>query len=247
MFQKRIKQSIQKLAQYFGYHILSKNSIAGDMELCLKGLKNRGFNPKNILDIGANRGDWSTETALIFTEASFYLIEPQVEMSDNINNFFKSHKGTWFLAGAGAQDGELTLTVWDDLAGSSFMLPENEISNSGKKQRKVPIYSIDSLVETNKIPVPDLCKMDVQGFEIEVLKGANSIFGKTDVFLLEASLFQFMPNQPILNDIIQFMYEKGYVIYDFSGFSNRPFDKALGQVDVCFVLKNSSLRKNNNW
>lgn len=247
MLQKKIKQTIQSLAHRFGYHILSKNSISGDMTLCLKGLKSRGFDPKNILDVGANRAEWSDETSTIFPKANYYLIEPQEELSDDLNNFYKTHSGKWFLGGAGAEVGELTLSIWEDLAGSSFLLPENEIQNTGKIQRKVPIYTIDSLIADNKMPIPDLCKMDVQGFELEVLKGSNSIFGKTDVFIIEASLFSFTPNQPILNEIIQFMFEKSYVIYDFPGFSNRPHDKALGQLDVCFVKSNSFLRKSNAW
>jgi FkbM family methyltransferase len=247
MFQRKIKQSIQKLAQSLGYHILSKNSISGDMTLCLKGLKARGFSPKNILDVGANRAEWSEDTSNIFPESNYYLIEPQEELSEDLNKFFKTHKGAWFLGGAGAQSGELTLSIWDDLAGSSFLLPENEVENTGKLQRKVPIYTLNQLIADKKMPCPDLCKMDVQGFELEVLKGASTLFGKTEVFIIEASLFSFAPKQPILNEIIQFMFEKSYVIYDFPGFSNRPYDKALGQVDICFVKKDSFLRKSNAW
>lgn len=245
MLSKSFKKYIQKIAHSFGYHILSKNSISGDMEWFLKGIKSRGFVPKNILDVGANKGEWSASTSEIFTEASYYLIEPQEELASDIETFFKKNKGAWFLGGAGAEDGELALTVWDDFAGSSFLPTGNEIG--GKAQRKVPIYAIDSLINSGKMPVPDLVKIDVQGFEIEVLKGASSIFGKTDVFILEASLFKYSSNQPLLHEIIAFMIEKGYFIYDFAGFANRPFDKALGQLDICFVKKESKLRQSNVW
>jgi hypothetical protein len=97
------------------------------------------------------------------------------------------------------------------------------------------------------MPIPNICKIDVQGFEIEVLKGAKKILGKTDIFILEASLFRFSPNQPLLHEIIDFMVKQGYVIYDFAGFANRPLDKALGQLDICFVLENSPLRFNQGW
>jgi FkbM family methyltransferase len=247
MLSKTIKQIFQLLAHRFGYHILSKNSIAGDMALCLKGLKSRGLNPTNILDVGAHRGEWSRDTSKIFPEATYFLIEPQIELQKDINDFLKTQKGKYILGGAGAEKGELLLTIWDDFAGSSFLLPDNEVSNTGKPQRKVPIYQIDNLISENEIPVPDICKLDVQGFELEVLKGATSLFGKTEVFILEASLFEFMPNQPILNEIIDFMYKRNYLIYDFPGFSNRPFDKALGQIDVCFVKKDSFLRANKTW
>jgi FkbM family methyltransferase len=245
MIGKKIKDLVQNLAHRFGYHVLSKNSISGDMILFLKGIKNRGALVNNILDIGAHKADWSLMTSDIFPEATYYMIEPQDEMKPYIENFLKNHKGAWFQGGAGAENGELTLSVWDDFAGSSFLLPEGE--ESGKKQRKVPIYTVDSLIESKKMPIPNICKIDVQGFEIEVLKGAKKILGKTDIFILEASLFRFSPNQPLLHEIIDFMVKHGYVIYDFAGFANRPMDKALGQLDICFVLENSPLRFNQGW
>lgn len=245
MIAKRIKDIVQGFAHKFGYHVLSKNSISGDMILFLKGIKSRGADVKNILDIGAHKADWSLMTSDIFPEAAYYMIEPQDEMKPYIETFLKTHRGAWFQGGAGAENGELTLSVWDDFAGSSFLLPEGE--ESGKQQRKVPIYTIDYLIETKKMPVPDICKIDVQGFEIEVLKGAKKILGKTDIFILEASLFRFSPNQPLLHEIIDFMVQNGYVIYDFAGFANRPMDKALGQLDICFVLENSLLRISQGW
>ncbi|HLO46030.1 MAG TPA: FkbM family methyltransferase [Leadbetterella sp.] len=245
MIAKKIKDLVQNLAHKFGYHVLSKNSISGDMVLFLKGIKNRGAQINNVLDIGAHKADWSQMTSEIFPSAGYYMVEPQEEMKPYIEEFLKNHKGAWYLGGAGAADGELTLSVWDDFAGSSFLLPEGE--ESGKPQRKVPIYSIDSLVDNHQMPIPDLCKIDVQGFEIEVLKGATKILGKTDVFILEASLFRYSPNQPLLHEIIDFMVKRGYVIYDFAGFANRPMDKALGQLDICFVLENSPLRASQGW
>jgi FkbM family methyltransferase len=245
MIAKRIKDIVQGFAHKFGYHVLSKNSISGDMILFLKGIKSRGADVKNILDIGAHKADWSLMTSDIFPKAAYYMIEPQDEMKPYIETFLKTHNGAWFQGGAGAENGELTLSVWDDFAGSSFLLPEGE--ESGKQQRKVPIYTVDYLIETKKMPVPDKCKIDVQGFEIEVLKGAKKILGKTDIFILEASLFRFSPNQPLLHEIIDFMVQNGYVIYDFAGFANRPMDKALGQLDICFVLENSPLRISQGW
>ncbi|MBK8552996.1 MAG: hypothetical protein IPL53_18815 [Ignavibacteria bacterium] len=43
------------------------------------------------------------------------------------------------------------------------------------------------------------------------------------------------------------MSNKGYEVYDFSGFLRRPLDKALGQADVCFVKKDGILRTSNRW
>jgi FkbM family methyltransferase len=247
MISKNLKKIIQKLAHRFGYHVLSKNSIAGDMVLCLEGIKQRGLKVNSILDVGANTADWSQMASEILTDSEFFLIEPQIEMKPYIEAFFTTHKGNWVLGGAGASSGELLLTVWDDHAGSSFLIPENKDGKGDKEQRRVPIYTIDELVAGRKIKIPDICKLDVQGFELEALKGANSIFGKTEVFILEVGLFKFLPNQPLIEEVIIFMKERGYVIYDFPGFSNRPLDGALGQIDICFAKETGYLKSNHSW
>ncbi len=242
---KFIKKIIQIFAHNFGYHILSKGQIAGDMNLYLAGVKKRGFNPKVILDLGAHKAVWSYEAAKYFNSATFYLLEPQEELVSYLNHFFENHKGKYILAGVGSKNDTLKLSIWDDLAGSSF-LNSHEI-NSGKPTRSLPVYSIDHLIESGQIEVPNLCKIDIQGFELEALKGAKSILGKTEMFIIESSTFEFTPDQPILHEIIHFMAQNGYVIYDIAGFLNRPFDNALGQIDLCFVLKNSALRAKKNW
>lgn len=245
MLSKKIKDSFQSAAHKMGYHVLSKNRISGDLELFLKGVLKRGLKVNHVLDVGAHTGDWSSFVAQLIPEASFYLIEPQEELKPEIDRFLQNHKGKLFIGGAGSEVGELSFTVFDDKAGSSF-LPTGDAVGT-KKQKKVPVFSIDSLVEKKEIAVPDLCKIDVQGYELEVLKGAKSILGKTDVFIIETNLFKFFPNQPLAHEIIAFMSENGYLIYDFAGFLNRPLDGALGQVDVCFVKQDSILYQNNLW
>ncbi|SOE20910.1 methyltransferase, FkbM family [Spirosomataceae bacterium TFI 002] len=247
MISKTIKSVIQKIAQSMGYHVLSKNSIAGDMVLSLSGIRDRGLKVESILDVGANTGEWSQMASGIFPNAEFFLIEPQIEMKAPIEAFFKNQRGNWILGGAGSTSGELLLTVWDDHAGSSFLVPEHGESGGDKEQRKVPVYTVDELVASGKIKIPTLCKLDVQGFELEVLKGASSIFGKTEVFILEVGLFKFLPNQPLIEEVIAFMKERGYVIYDFPGFSNRPLDGALGQIDICFAKEDGYLRASHQW
>ena len=242
---KKVKDLIQSVAHRLGYHVQSKNGISGDMRLFLKSLKKRGLPIHHILDVGAHKGDWSVLAATILPEATYYLVEPQEELRPEIEKFLARQKGKVFFGGAGAEDGELTFTIWEDFAGSSFLPDEQHAA--GKAQKTVPVFSIDGLIARGEMPVPDICKIDVQGFEIEVLKGAGSIFGKTEVFILEASLFNFFPNQPLLHEIIAYMTQRGYVIYDFAGFTNRPLDMALGQLDICFVKEDSILRKNHGW
>lgn len=240
-----IKKIIQKIAHQLGYHVLSKGHIAGDMILFLEGLQKRGFNPMNILDLGAHKAEWAKLAAEYFPKAKYFLLEPQIEMKPFIDAFLQTHQGKWIQAGVGAKDEVMQFRIWEDFAGSSFL--NADVEDASKQYRKLQVYSIDSLIGKGEMEIPDFCKIDIQGFEMEALKGSNTILGKTEVFVIELSTFEFMKGQPLVHEIIEVMAQKGYVIYDIAGFMNRPFDGAMGQIDICFVLKNSTLRQSNQW
>lgn len=242
------KQIFRRLG--YDVHRFDRNAphLVGDMRLLLEDLRVRGLNPQSILDVGANRGAWSRVAKAVFPMANCFLIEPQIEMKPFLDAFCQEFRGSkWFLEGAGATPGELTLTIWDDLGGSSFLPPESKEVEEAGKQRRVPIITIDSLIQEGAITMPQLVKLDIQGFELEALQGGATLFGSTEVFILEVALFRFMKGQPLFHEVALFMADRGYFVYDFAGFNRRPYDGALGEVDVCFVKREGFLRANNYW
>jgi FkbM family methyltransferase len=246
---RSFRNGLRKIKFAFKPYPIDKRPV-GRMDSFLEDLKRRGLKCTSVLDVGANRAEWSRLAKKIFHEADFYLIEPQVEMIEYLEEFTEEFiNSEYFLIGAGAKNDVLTLTIWDDLAGSSFLPHEDEKLLKEGKQRKVEIIKIDDLIESGKIKIPELIKLDVQGFELEALKGAKKTFGTTEVYILETSLFSFsdVPGMPIISDIINFMSDHDYVVYDFAGFLRRPLDGALGQCDVCFVKKDGFLRESNDW
>jgi FkbM family methyltransferase len=228
--------------------VLGLHPSIREAKLFLQRVKVLGFYPNAILDIGAHLGEWSWMARSVFDQARLSLIEPQVEMTPFLEKFCAVVPNSkWIHAGAGAETGELTLTIWDDLTGSSFLPePSQDLEDAGK-QRKVPIVTIDNLIEQNSIPIPDLIKVDVQGLELDVLRGGESCFGHTEIFIVEASFFTFLPNQPVFHEIVNFMLERGYVTYDLLHPNPRPLDGALGQVDICFIKQDSRLRDKRGW
>ena len=78
---------------------------------------------------------------------------------------------------------------------------------------------------------------------------AEKVLAHAEVIIVEVSLFAFRdgPGMPVFPEVLNFMLERKYALYDFPGFLRRPLDGALGQCDVCFVKRNGFLRKSNNW
>lgn len=137
------------------------------METFIQDLRIRGLECKTIFDVGANRTRWSRMAKNIFPEADFYLFEPQIEMEENLKLFTKEFNNSrYFLNGVGAKKEILTLTIWDDLGGSSFLPNEEEKLLNNGKQRKIEILKIYDLIINNVVKLPELIKLDIQGFEL---------------------------------------------------------------------------------
>jgi FkbM family methyltransferase len=151
-------------------------------------------------------------------------------------------------AGVGREEGELIQTISDDLAESSFLLESDSEQLKEGRHRKTKITTVDMLLSASYANLyPDLVKLDIQGFELEALSGAQTTFGKTKVFILETSLFQFLPRMPISREVISFMSDRGYELYDITEYLRRPYDGALGRVDLAFVKSRGMFRRESKW
>jgi FkbM family methyltransferase len=214
----------------------------------LEDVRARGFVPRGILDVGANRGDWTRMALSVFPDAHVIMIEPQVEMIASLETLCREQSNVSLVkAGAGSEPGQLLQTIWEDLAGSSFLPPEDAVLQKKGRQRLTPVVTIDSVLASRSHFHPDLVKLDIQGFELKALAGATSIFGRAEMLVLEVSFFEFIAGQPTARDVIAFMGDRGYEIYDVPGFLRRPFDGALGQMDIAFARKNGYLRSSSKW
>jgi FkbM family methyltransferase len=152
------------------------------------------------------------------------------------------HNRRYILAGAGSQMGELPFTVIPDTVSSTFVATAAEAARHGYTQRMVSIVTVDHVVQTMIHAVPDVVKVDAEGFEQEVVRGAQSVLGKTEMFFLEAH-FTSEPDDPshVVN-LITIMADFEYVPYDFSWFGRRSFDGALSLCELVFVRRNGYLR-----
>jgi hypothetical protein len=95
--------------------------------------------------------------------------------------------------------------------------------------------------------IPQLVKIDAEGFEFEILKGARTLIGKVELFLLELPFFQPRGNALIFSDAVAQMSRYGYEVYDFTMFMKRPYDQAMGQCEIAFARKDGWLRRYKGW
>ena len=213
-------------------------------ETALDHLGRRGFQPQVILDAGAAKGYWSELASHFFPQAQFYLLEPlsrNVPYLKELSGKFPNIHFISCTAGesqAGESQAELFINVTPGSDGSSLL----SSGRAGQPQdEKVKVVTIDSLLANGTLRSPQLVKLAVQGYELRALAGGVRLFDTTEVFLLEASLYEFLPGTPLFHEVVAYMAERGYVVFDVAGFLKRPFEDDLAKVELVFVKRDSPL------
>ncbi|MDB5200769.1 MAG: Methyltransferase, FkbM family [Ferruginibacter sp.] len=223
----------------------AKQQHRDSMEKSLLFLKESGFDPAVVIDIGAGSG--TLPLLQTFPDAKHILIEPLIEFEPQLSALQKSFKVEFIFAAVGTGKEAISINVHKDLYGSS-LLKEQDGPVADGTPRKVPMISLDSLHE--KIPDPPsslVIKIDVQGAELDVLRSGPKLLQQADLVIMECSFFNFLHNAPDITDVICFMKEQGFVMYDIYDFHNRPIDGALGQADISFVKADGCFRSSHNW
>ena len=208
-------------------------------ETALDHLGRRGFDPKVVLDVGAAKGYWSELASHYFPQAQFYLLEPLSgnvpplqELSGKFPNFH------FVSCAAGESPADLFIHVMPDGNGSS-LLPAGEARQP--QDEKVKVVTIDSLLANGTLRPPQLVKLAVHGYELRALAGGSRLFDTTEVFLLKVSLYESLPGTPLFHEVVAYMAERGYVVFDVAGFLRRPSEEDLAKVELVFVKGDSPL------
>ncbi len=215
------------------------------METSLRNMRDRcGFTPHVAVDVGAHRGEWTRMCRSIFPHVSILAIEPLHACADDLASLANAHPDIHVRqALLGAVEGQAV--SFHENETTSSVLPER--GNASGRTRDLSLTTLDVLAAGTVFAAPDFLKLDVQGYELEVLKGASVALGSVEVVVMELNLIDVNIGAPLMQEACQFMAERGYRLYDICTLYRRPLDGALWQVDGIFVSSQSSLLRSSAW
>lgn len=203
-------------------------------------LRDLGFEPKGIVDIGAHVGDWSRSIRNIFPSAPITMIEAREEQGVHLRKACSELRDTMYvIALLGSRERE-TVEFQVHGTGSSMF---SERSDVPRASRRLQTRTLDEIVEEDpRLRSPLFLKLDVQGAELEVLGGAVSTLLQAEVVQLEVQLLHYNEGAPSAAQVVGFMDQHGFAILDIAGFV-RPNGVDLVQLDLVFARKDSRLRR----
>ncbi|MFC1771778.1 FkbM family methyltransferase [Pseudomonadota bacterium] len=234
-----IKKSIRNLIRQLGFDLVRYEPKTHPLARRKKILDT--YNINLVLDVGANIGQYGKQLREIGYKKKIVSFEPLKSAYDLLSDNAEKDK-LWEIHNFALGDKEESAII--NIAANSFssslleMLPSHIKSAPNSKyvgHENIQVRTLDSVYpkvasQTDKAYL----KIDTQGFEENVLKGAENSLNYIDTIQLEMSLTPLYRDEPLFDEMYQFLFQKGYTLISIeTGFSDEQTGQLL-QFDGIF-------------
>lgn len=198
-------------------------------------VRDLGFQPRQIVDAGAFRGFWTRECLAVFPDAQYFLVDPLPENAPYLQALAKEKPNCRVFHG-GLGEEAATRTFFRDGMRSSLL--KSDVFKQ-PQQLSIDIRTLDSFLDSADLQPPDIIKADVQGYELQVLRGARRCLESAKLVLLEVSFREFYVGNPMAHDVIAQLSDWGFGILDICTYHVDGRNGELLQSDLLFCRKAS--------
>jgi len=246
------KELLRTTLRRLGYQVTRvrpPNRFEG-MKETLTLLRNAGYMPRVVIDAGANCGSWAQMARAIFPGAAFHLVEPQPACADLLRKQAARSTGMTVHRVAVTKPGVKSVrVVGGGATGDGTGARVAKEDETDFDEMECPATTLDDLLADEIGPDSRcLCKLDLERHELEALQGAAQLLLKVEVILSEVSFYDINNRgDAIFSDMLRFLGERNFELYDVACLGARPRDMRLKMGDVVFVRRDSRLMEDNAW
>jgi FkbM family methyltransferase len=188
----------------------------------------RSIRPALVLDIGANRGQFTLDALRVDPLVEVRAFEPLSSEADvfrsavgGLPNVVLDRRGLWSVSGS------LPMHT-SAAADSSSLLPISSLQvaafpgTAASGEVQVDVVRLDDVLAPADVCTGrSLLKIDVQGGELEVLRGAGALLASIDWVYVELSLVEFYVGQPLASEVWSYLQTSGFELSDLGPVTRR--------------------------
>lgn len=232
-------QKIAKLSSILRHPLLFRALLKGVAAGTEHSRLLQSLDCMHVVDVGANCGQFALISRMCFPGARIDSFEPLAEPADQFKKVFADDANTYLHRCAiGSEKATMTIHVSkrDD---SSSLLPigpnQSELfPHTGECEiRETPVLPLHEVLEVDGLSSPALLKIDVQGFELEVLKGCHPMLDYFSWIYVECSFIELYEGQVLANEVIDYLHMHGFKL---SGVYNMSFDRKGIAIQADFLF-----------
>jgi FkbM family methyltransferase len=235
-----IKNRINSLIGKTGFKIARQPSLARDISLGkYRWLQER--NISTILDIGANIGQSAEIMRQILPEAMIYSFEPLLSCFQILKDKASLLKPMQCFQFALGKDDAVKTIHYNNFSPSSSILPMAQRHRTvfpytqNFREEEITVCALDSMSKSLVLKPAILMKVDVQGYELNVLAGAEKTLTLVDTLIIETSFVELYIGQSNFNEVYQFLRDHHFTYMGSFDQMIDPLNGAVLQADSIFV------------
>jgi FkbM family methyltransferase len=202
----------------------------------------RAYSPKTLLDVGANKGQFSLMARYLFPDVEIHAFEPLVSERSIYERVVRPPVRIYPIA-LGRDPGEATFFVTSRADSSSLLRPaaaqKAAYGVQAERSISVPVMRLSDAVDLSTMQRPVFLKLDVQGGELDVLVGAESSLQFIDIIYCEVSFVELYQGQPLASEIVAYLTAKNF---ELRGAFNQSVTGKFGPTQTDFLFMRSSKR-----
>ena len=193
--------------------------------------------PRTVIDVGANKGQFSLVAHYLFPDAKIHAFEP-LESERRIYQSVISGPVQIQSIALGAEKGTANFFVASSADSSCLLAPgkgqEAAYGVGLSSTTTVSVDRFDNVMSTTELVAPVLLKLDVQGAELQVLRGSEGILPHVDAVYCEVSFVELYERQPKASAIVSFLDRHGFTL---SGVFNLSVTRKFGPTQADFLFR----------
>jgi FkbM family methyltransferase len=196
-----------------------------------------GIHPATIIDVGGNKGQFAFFASRRWPSAIMHVFEPLPAPFAKLKTVMAG-RATLHRCALGATDTEAEIHI-ASRADSSSLLPLGEEQSrifgvESVATLRVPVHRLDTLLSEKNVTAPALLKIDVQGFEYEVLQGMGSLSSLIRWIYLEVSFVELYTGQKLFGELDILLRSLGYKLHSRHNMHRSPDGEEV-QADLLYI------------